>query len=183
MTRQPLPEFPRPIVVDHLNVGEARFEITAEADELAALAERFELVSLDALRAEITLFRAAGSPVVRMNAHFVADVVQSCVVTLEPVSGHLDARFSRLYAPPVEEEEKRREVEVPPDGEDPPEPFVDGTIDIGEAVAEQLSLELPPFPRAPGVEFDGFSCGPDADEESDSDGNPFSALSTLKDRR
>jgi len=36
------------------------------------------------------------------------------------------------------------------DGEsDPVEPLEGGRIDIGEAVAQQLSLSLDPFPRAP----------------------------------
>ena len=58
---------------------------------------------------------------------------------------------------------------------EPVEPLDDGMIDIGEAVAQQLSLALDPFPRAPGAVLD---------EETDlSDGSPrespFAALAKL----
>ena len=39
------------------------------------------------------------------------------------------------------------------DGEDAPDPIVDGKIDLGALAAEFLALGLDPYPRKPGVAF------------------------------
>ena len=39
------------------------------------------------------------------------------------------------------------------DGEDPPDPIVDGRIDLGALAVEFLALALDPYPRKPGAEF------------------------------
>ncbi len=36
---------------------------------------------------------------------------------------------------------------------DPPDPIVNGRIDLGQLAAEFLALGLDPYPRKPGVEF------------------------------
>lgn len=66
---------------------------------------------------------------------------------------------------------------IAPDAEDPPEPLTDGAVDAGEAIAEQLALELDPFPRAPGAVFKGFSSPREGDDRS---GGPFAALARLR---
>jgi len=57
------------------------------------------------------------------------------------------------------------------------EPLSGDAIDVGEAVAQQFSLALPPFPRSPDASLDAET--PTADE-----GGPLAAaLSRLVDRR
>ena len=65
-----------------------------------------------------------------------------------------------------------REVVLDAEAEDV-EPLVAGAIDIGEAVAQQLSLALDPFPRAP--EALALSAEPPQGEAVDS---PFAVLKT-----
>lgn len=188
MTEVPPPEFSRPVTIADLGSGEMTLEIEAGDEERTALAARLGLLSLDVLKAKAVLKVVAGGTLaggtladgtlVRLTADLEAEVVQSCVLTLEPVRSGLAASFSRLYGPGAAEGGGAVSVDV--GAEDPPEPVVDGTMDIGKAVTEQLCLELDPFPRATGAVFDGFSStSGDAGGETDKEG-PFAVLSRLK---
>ncbi len=89
------------------------------------------------------LAHAAGG-CVRLSARLRAEVVQSCVATLEPVSAAIEEDFSLLFAP---DRDADADLLLRPEDE-LIEPLGDGIIDIGEAVAQQLSLALDPYPRA-----------------------------------
>ena len=66
-------------------------------------------------------------------------------MTLDPIAGVLAERFELLYGPPEAEETASSLF-----GEDVAfEPLGGDAIDIGEAVAQEFSLALPPFPRSP----------------------------------
>ncbi len=71
--------------------------------------------------------------------------MQTDVVTLDPVPGHVEDDFSLLFGGTPDDA-----AALDPDAE-LVEPLVDGHIDIGEAVAQQLSLAMDPYPRAPAV--------------------------------
>jgi uncharacterized metal-binding protein YceD (DUF177 family) len=180
MPVNPPTEFSRPIAVDDLKVRGNSVDIGANADERVALARRLGLLSVDSLSAEVDLGWTAGKALVRLEARLEADVVQQCVVTLKPLRAHIDVRFSRLYEPEGGDGEDDRELDIPPDEEDPPESFADDSIDIGEVVAEQLAIELNPFPRATDVAFEGYTCGPVEVEGTGGAENPFAALARLK---
>ncbi len=178
MSGNPSGEFSRPIAIDRLKVRDETVEIEAGAGERAALAGRLGLLAVDSLRAQVDLRWAADKALIRLEARLEADVTHQCVVTLEPVGARVDARFSRLYDP--EGGDGEGDLHISPDEEDPPESLAGDSIDIGEVVAEQLALELDPFPRAPGVTFDGLSCGPAAVDGAGGKENPFAVLARLK---
>ncbi|HEX7970110.1 MAG TPA: YceD family protein, partial [Stellaceae bacterium] len=73
---------------------------------------------------------------------------QACVVTLEPVAARVEDSFALLYG--AAEEEGAEEVVLSGEVE-LVEPLPDRLLDIGEVVAQQLSLALDPYPRAPGA--------------------------------
>jgi uncharacterized metal-binding protein YceD (DUF177 family) len=178
------PEFSHVLFVDRNVPPEQPFSIEANAAERAALAKRFGLVGLDALKAEGTLETFDGGRRAVLTAHFTAKVTQSCVVTLAPVAADIDERFTLEYDADADPADLAEPEEMPEDLEafleepDPPDPLVDGAVDVGEAVAEHLALALAPYPRAPGAVFEG-STAPDPAEES-----PFKVLAGLvkKDR-
>jgi len=144
----PPPEFARPVAVPQGHDRESVHRITAGEAERAALAERFALVALDRLDAEVRLRSLAGG-LVRLSAALSADVVQSCIITLEPVPSRIEERFTQLYGAAAD----AREIVL--DGEaETVEPLAGAMLDIGEAVAQQLSLVLDPFPRAAGARLD-----------------------------
>jgi Large ribosomal RNA subunit accumulation protein YceD len=149
-------EFSRLVLVDRLQDGELVEAITAGEEECAALAGRFGLVALDRLAAKLTLRRIGRGPAVRLEGRLVADVVQTCVLSLEPVASRIEERFAVVYAPEERGPEHAGPVEtlVLDSEEDWREPIVGGRIDVGEAVAQQLALALDPYPRKPGVSLE-----------------------------
>jgi uncharacterized metal-binding protein YceD (DUF177 family) len=176
------PEFSRIVDVERLGEAEELHEIEATADERAALAERFGLVALESLTASLRLRRARGGAV-RVTGQFSADVVQTCVVTLEPVPSHIEETFRLLYVP-EEALAQRKEVLTPHEEEEMPEPLVGNAIDLGEAVAQQLGVALNPYPRAPGASLEA-SNGPEREGTAPGAAatGPFAALAGLKKKR
>ena len=87
---------------------------------------------------------------IRSGRHLEAAVVQTCVVTLDPVAARIDAAFERFYGYDVLEEEAegaRSEVFLDLSDDLPVEPLSGDLLDLGAAVAEQLALELDSYPR------------------------------------
>ncbi len=160
----PAPEFSR--LVPLARVGAAPFvqEIAATEAECATLAARFGLLGLDRLTARVVLERKPGDTIV-LSAEWEAEFTQECVVSLEPASGTAGERFELRYGPPETEGE---------DDADAPafEPLEGDAIDIGEAVAQEFSLSLPPFPHLPDAVLE-------IDEQAENE-RPFAVLERLK---
>ncbi len=137
------PEFSYPVSVARLPKEPSVYKLKAKPAERTALASRFGIVSIERLEAEVVLRPVAGG-MVRLDATLEADVVQACVVTLDPVEASVVETFALLYGDVAEEEEI-----LQGDEELVVEPLEDDVIDLGEAVAQQLSLGLDPYPRSP----------------------------------
>jgi len=111
------------------------------------------------------------------EAEFSAEVVQACVVTLEPVSSVHSGTFSRRYrvmARPTSRGSARTLDTVAGDDEEGPETVASSAIDLAAPVLEELSLVLDPYPRAPGVSFEPPK------EEAQGKDSPFAILAKLK---
>lgn len=170
--------FKRFLAVRKVGDGGLEHPIEASADECVRIAAFLDVVSVKSLHAvfRVHRWRARG---IRLEGHLVADVVQSCVVTLEPVQSHVDARFERRYLPAemIEPVEAAQDILVDPEGEDPPEPLTH-EIDLGAVVVEELALNLDPYPRKPGSVFAPSGAG----EGAPAPASPFAALARLKGR-
>jgi uncharacterized metal-binding protein YceD (DUF177 family) len=175
------PEFSRPVAADTISSNPQHREIAAEPGERDALARRFGLLSLDKLTAVLDLQRQAGE-VIHVTGHLSANAVQRCVISLVPVPAHLDADFEVRYGGAAAEAD---EGDIDPLGIDAPEPLIEGRIDLGEAVAQQLAIALDPYPRAPGAALDpeGFSVDPSEGAGQGGGKQPFAALAALKKRQ
>lgn len=157
-------EFYRPVRVD--KIGDAyRETIRADDGECAELARRFSLRAIERLRADVCIV-PKGRDLFVLTGEISARVVQSCVVTGEPVPEEVHCSFSVSYSLDVEaywENEVVSETDTGGTCEDPPEPIENGEIDMGESVAEQLILEITPYPRVHGASLvdiaDGSSVG------------------------
>ena len=164
-----IPEFSRPVPLARLGFAPFRQQIEATPREREKLSRRFDLLALDRLNAAVEL-RRQGDQVIVLEAAFEADFVQSCVVTLEPVAGTICDHFTLVYGP------AEAEQGVESQGDDAAfEPLNGDVIDIGEAVAQELSLSLPAFPRHPDAKSD-------TETAAQPTGSPFISLARLKQR-
>ena len=163
----PTPEFSRLVALARLGREPLRIEIEASAEECRRLAQRFGLVTLDRLAAAVTLTRETGGQI-RLDAAFDAEFAQDCVVTLDPVPGRIASEFALVYGPA---EDGLAELDIEADG---PvfEPLSGDAIDIAEAVAQELSLALPEFPRLPDAEIEPLAGG-------EAEAGPFAGLAKL----
>ena len=187
MTDQPqaLAEFSRPLALDAVGQEDLVMEISATEEERYALVRRFGLLALSKLKAELRLRRREEAGILLVEGRIEAEVTQACVVTLEPVTSRLAEPVEWRYSlePSVTDagSEGTRggpEVEVEIEEIDPPEPVGPEGIDLGEAVAQQFSVALEPYPRAEGASLAHLEWA-DAGRPEKPDG-PFAVLESLR---
>jgi len=172
------PELSRPLQVDRVSLGGVQEHIVARPEEREALAKRFGLLDLSRLEAALDVDHTEGK-MLNVKGKLFADVVQECVVTLEPVPAHIADTIDVLFAPPhLLKEEGQGELSDLGDAE-PPEPIENGVIDLGELVAQYLSAALDPYPRKEGVELGNFEYGAKIDSDEIAAANPFAKLALL----
>ncbi len=157
-------------VIEHIEATEA---------ERAAIAAGFNLISVDSLAADLDI-RRSGAGLIVVDGVLRADVVHTCVVSLEPAPQTINEPFHVTLAPAGSEEappepKPGAEVMVDP-GVDQPEVVAGPGIDLGGIVLEHFSLALDPYPRAPGATLPAEpETGTDEPVQS-----PFAALAGLK---
>lgn len=149
---EPGPELSRPVPVERIGSARHTVRIVADAVERAALAQRFGIVAIDRLEATATLRRIRAGQLIEVALSLSADVTQTCVVTLDPVAQSVTETLTLRFGPTGGAEGDRRGAaasEVDIGGLDEPEPLDGPELDVGELVAQQLSLALDPYPRHP----------------------------------
>lgn len=181
------PEFSRIVKTDEQVGTKEKLTIEANQQECEALAKRFELVSIDSLTAELTITKASNGEVT-LRGPMHADIVQSCVTTLEPVTETVEDSVEVLFSPHVSEDDLPSNPEDLEDLSeedlmallDQPEPLVDGMIDAGEVVSQFLAVAMNPYPRKDDAELPAsVKSEEEAEEERP---NPFAQLAGLKEQ-
>lgn len=182
-------EFSREFEISKLSDGESELKIEATPDEMDQLAKRFNLAEIKSLSATLHLKIDPKKETIHLEGHLDTDIVQTCVVTLNPLPVKISAPFVRNFMTTQAIQDSLddipAEIDLSEIDDNEPEPIEGGIIDFGEVTAEQLGLEIDPFPRTPGSEFAGFS--DDSGENGQSEGktadssNPFAVLAQLKD--
>lgn len=159
------PELYRPVATE--TIGPEGLSVLVETNEAerAALAKRFGLPAIRALRCRFDLRGLSGGTFVA-GGHLEASLVQVCVVSLEEFDATLAERFVVHFVP-------EGCLSDDPDPESADEiAYERGVIDLGEATAEQLALALDPYPRRHGAAVAG--------QEETGPANPFAALAALR---
>jgi uncharacterized metal-binding protein YceD (DUF177 family) len=162
------------------------FEIEANNQECRALAIRFDLIRLNRLKLKAFVSRQSAE-VVKLQCNFRADYMQKCVVSLKPLKKNIDCTFERIYSSQIvdffgdDSEPLEENIQMLENFQDPPDPITDGCFNLGESVAEQLSLEIDPFPRSVNVDFDGFSSS-QGEQSNENIASPFAVLEQLKEK-
>ena len=143
-------EFRRVVEISSLCAVDKRLRFTADVDERKALAARFGLLALGRLEAAADVRRLQGGGA-RARVEFEADVVQSCVVTLDPVESRIAEAFELDFLPPGESTGDMEAAETAGGGE-PPGAVAGGAFDLGAIIAEYVALAIEPYPRRPDAE-------------------------------
>jgi Large ribosomal RNA subunit accumulation protein YceD len=107
-----------------------------------------------------------------------ARIGQTCVVTLDPIENDIDEPIDLIFAPPEQipqladlvDEAAESDVEI----SDPPEPIVNGVIDLGRLATDALFLGIDPYPRRPDAVFEPPVVAADPED------HPFAALKALQ---
>jgi uncharacterized metal-binding protein YceD (DUF177 family) len=190
------PEFSHQVNIAKLVPGPREYTIQADEKECEALCERLQLQKISRLEGKLHLELsphapyAVKGPCITLEGSLSARVTQTCVVSLEPVETVIETNFSGVFL---------KDIEIPgyydhdADSEDSEEeegPEILGqiifdsieTVDLGELMTQQLSLELPEFPRKEGLGFDGYAIGNKDKNEVITEKtreNPFAVLKKL----
>ena len=154
------------------------FDLKPDAATCTALAETLEIRALRKLRFSGQI-SAQGKRDWHLRAKLGATVVQTCVVTLEPVTTRIDTEITRTYVAGLTAPEEA-EAEMPED--DTIEALSD-VIDPAAVMAEALAIALPDYPRKDGVELgEAVFTEPDVAPLSDAEVKPFAGLAALRDK-
>ena len=176
------PPFSYPVKVGNISANAVTVKVSADDRERKELAEVWQVVEVKSLAAEVYLSRWKKDGV-RVKGRVQAEIVQACVVTLEPVESRIDEEFEQIFVPEGSKLARvvandAAEMVLDPDGPDLPEEFSGDSIDIGEAITEFAALAIDPYPRKQGAEFSDH-IESTADSRSDRP-NPFAALKDWK---
>ena len=132
-------------------------------------------LGLDALPSLVAELRATPwLDGVRVSGRWRAEVTQTCGVTLEPLHSMLTGEFE-VRAVPADSPaapDPVAELGVDPESEDPPDVLEGDRVDLAVYVIEHLALEIDPYARKPGVEFEPPAPDPEL--------SPFAVLKSLK---
>src|SRR4051812_45060555 len=122
-------EFERRQKVDGITDKPAMVHLRADPKECEAVARRLELQAVERLEADCTLDRLPQTDHIRVRGRLKAQVIQTCVVTLEPLPAEIRAEFERVYVPGWTPEMEGGEETVDPEAPDL-EPLEGDSIDL-----------------------------------------------------
>lgn len=168
--------FSRPVPVHDVPATGKEVTVTADPAEREALAKFLKIPEVKRLEAHFTL-KPRGDGGLSVTGELDADVVQTCVVTLEnfpaAVKEEIAARYVEKDETPPPQPGEEHEADL-----DAPDVLINGTADLGALAAEHLALGLDPYPRKPGVEAPAESV-----DEPPATHRPFAGLDKLVAKR
>ena len=151
----------------------------ATPEECALLAKELDIPSVERLEVRYNIKPLSGG-CYRLDGTLKAEVVQTCIVTLDPVRSAIDDRI---------EVEFRADVTHEPQGKLGEELIVlevteyelleHNRLDVGRIVAETLAAAMPAYPRSPGAALEQNEAGP----AEPGPASPFSALAGWKPKK
>jgi hypothetical protein len=166
-----------PIAVEQIPDTGLHRDIEASAATREAMAELGGLREILSASASLDVTPKSGGRV-HVEGRIRARIGQTCVVTLDPIESEIDEPIDLIFAPPEQipemaalvDEAAESAVEIP----DPPEPIVNGVIDLGRLATDALFLGVDPYPRKPDAVFEVPVVPPDPED------HPFAALKALQ---
>lgn len=183
--KAPKSEIERIVDLDRMGPGGAALEIVASDSERAALARRFGFLGLPALSARVTVDHRPGGQIV-VEGRLRGRIVQACVLTLDPVNQDLDDAFRIVFKKDLADDRDPENGEAVLSAQaDAPEPLTGNLLDVGEIIAEQLSLAADPYPRRAGARLEDVlpkPRNPGRRGPPEQRRHPFAGLAALRDK-
>jgi hypothetical protein len=166
-----------PIAVAQIPETGLHRDIEADQAVREAMAVAADLREILAASASLDVMPKGGGRF-HVAGHVRARIGQTCVVTLDPIENDIDEEVDLIFAPPEQipqlsdlvDDAVGSEEEIP----DPPEPIVNGVIDLGRLATDALFLGIDPYPRKPDAVFEPPVVGDDPED------HPFAALKALQ---
>src|SRR6478609_6397605 len=166
-----------PLAVGQVPEAGLHRDIEADAGTRLAMAELAGLREILIAHASLDVTPKGGGRF-HVAGNVRARVGQTCVVTLDPIENEIDEPIDLIFAPPEQipelsdlvDDAAEDNAETP----DPPEPIVNGTIDLGRLATDALLLGIDPYPRKPNAVVEHEVTPPDPED------HPFAALKALK---
>lgn len=147
-----LPDSGLDLKIDSRAIPAKPVEMQADEASRIALAKRFDLVAIKQFNGTATL--AKDGPDVLAKGKITANIVQSCAISGDDFATTLKADFDLRFVPRdryakmVDEAESGEGVEI--EAEDCDLIAFDGPlVDLGEALAQTLGLEIDPYAEGP----------------------------------
>jgi uncharacterized metal-binding protein YceD (DUF177 family) len=164
------------VVVDQIPERGLRRELDADEAQRNAMAES---AGLRGVRSAHATFDVSAGKDGRfyVTGRVRARIEQTCVVTLDPIENDIDEPIDLTFAPPEQIPQLADlvdDAEADANAVDPPEPIINGVIDLGRVATDALFLGVDPYPRKPDAVF-SHEVTP-----SDPEDHPFAALKALK---
>jgi uncharacterized metal-binding protein YceD (DUF177 family) len=153
----------RPISLAAIGQTGSTIVVRATQEECVAVASRMGLSAVQSLECVFRLNVEGDGVSIYAQGRLNAGVTRTCVVSAEEFETPVEEVFEVRFVPAGSEREDDPDPDLPDEI-----PYVNNTIDLGEAAAEQLGLALDPYPRMDGAEA--------LEIEDDEAASPFSIL-------
>ena len=154
-------------------------QLEAGEAQRAALARRFGVTGIDRLDAQVAF--APKDDAIMARGTFDATIRQPCAVTGDPLSYDVHDDFTLRFVAEDKLGEYEEDTEFELTEDDLDEIEYDGeTIDIGEAIAQELGLAIDPYREGEGADAARAETGIESDEEREVSGPLAEALLALK---
>ncbi len=156
-------ELTRLVSLSKIGASGLAIVVRATAEECAALAVRMAIPAIRALECYFNLVADEDGAKIYAHGRLRTVATRVCVVSAEDFETLIEDEFDICFVPSGQERD-----DPDPDLIDEL-PYEAGSLDLGEATAEQLALALDPYPRMDGAVMPWTDDGSDA--------SPFSVLS------
>ena len=180
-------EFSRIINLELITKAGTNIEYVANDQECENLAKRFSIPKVVAVNADCQFRKLSQKDVgdYRLSVHMKAELIQRCVVTLDDINESIDEKFFIIFQ---NQTKGKNDADVPvaidfDAREEDIEVINDKEIDVGEYIAEYLSLSMNLYPRqatATGSELGHKIIAEDEVSLEPETKNPFNVLKDLK---
>ena len=150
--KQVVNEFSRPLQVDRVPALGCHERIAADEKECAALAKRLDLPKIHSLGGMLKAVPWRGGGL-KITGTLNARVDQVSVISLEIFTSDLEFAIERYFLSPRAGH---------PAAEEDVDIIENGSVDLGEILAETMALELDPYPRGTGEVFNDIEEQPES---------------------